>query len=72
LSKYDVDRDAHDKPLPTQECVEIAEAIAEKIDPRFKDGDIFDPVETEILVQREVKTCENLRTAQLSRRKMGQ
>jgi hypothetical protein len=31
--------------------VEIAEAIVEKRNPRFKDGAIFDPVEKEILVE---------------------
>jgi hypothetical protein len=35
---------------------EIAEAIVEKRNPRFKDGEIFDPVEKEILVERELKT----------------
>jgi hypothetical protein len=81
LCKSYVDRDAHDKTLPTQECikqlnfsryklkdavanakekraqyeVEIAEAIVEKRNPRFKDGDTFDPVEKEMLVEKEVK-----------------
>jgi hypothetical protein len=76
LIKSDVDRNAHNKPLPMQECikqlnfsrhklkyvfanakerreqyeVEIAEAIVEKINPRFKDVEIFDPVEKEILM----------------------
>jgi hypothetical protein len=71
VSKSDVDRDAHDKPLHMQECikqlnfsrqkfkdvvanakehrgqyeVKIPEAIVEKRNPRFKDGEIFDPVE---------------------------
>jgi hypothetical protein len=31
--------------------VEIAEAIVEKRNPRFKEGEIFDPVEKEILVE---------------------
>jgi hypothetical protein len=51
--------------------VEIAEAIVVKRNPRFKDGDIFRPVEKEILVEREAKTRENRRTAQRSWRKMG-
>jgi hypothetical protein len=85
LSRADVDREVHDKPLSIQECikqlnfsrqklkdvvasareyrgqyeVEIAEAIVEKRNPRFKEGEIFDPVEKEILVEREVKTREN-------------
>jgi hypothetical protein len=97
LSKSDVDRDAHDKPLPMQECikqlnfsrhklkdvvanakehrgkydVEIAEAIVEKRNSRFKDGEIFDPVEKEILVEKEVNTRENRRTAQRPWQKMG-
>jgi hypothetical protein len=87
-----VDRDAHDKPLPMQECikllnfsrqklkdvvnnakehrgqyqVEISEDIVEKINPIFKDGEIFDPVEKEILVEKEVKTRENRPTTQWS------
>jgi hypothetical protein len=97
LSKSDVDRDAHDKPLFIQECIKqfnfsrqklkyvvanareysgqyevgIAEAIVEKRNPRFKEGGIFDPVEKEIYVEREVKTCENRRMAQRSWRRMG-
>jgi hypothetical protein len=97
LRKSDVDRDAHDKPLPMQECikrlnfsrqklkdvvafakehrgqyeVEIAEAIVEKRNPRFKDGEIFDPVEKEILMEKEVKTRKNHRTEQRSWRNMG-
>jgi hypothetical protein len=50
--------------------VEIAEAIVEKRNPRFKEGEKFDTVEKEILVEREVKTRENRRTAQRSWRKM--
>jgi hypothetical protein len=50
---------------------EIAEAIVEKRNPRLKDGEIFDPVETEILVERELKTRENRHTAQRPWRKMG-
>jgi hypothetical protein len=42
----------------------------EKRNPRFKEGEIFDPVEEEILVERELKTRENRRTAQRSWRKM--
>jgi hypothetical protein len=97
LSKSDVDRDTHDKPLTIQECIKqlnfsrhklkdvvakakehsgqyevgIADAIAEKINSRFKDGEIFDPVEKEILVEREVKTRENRQTVQRLWRKMG-
>jgi hypothetical protein len=51
--------------------VEIAEAIVEKRNARFKEGKIFDPVEKEILVERELKTRENRRTTQQSWRKMG-
>jgi hypothetical protein len=51
--------------------VEIAEAIVEKRNPRFKEGEIFDPVEKDILVEREVTMRENRRTAQRSWRKMG-
>jgi hypothetical protein len=43
----------------------------EKKNPRFKEGEIFDPVEKKILVERELKTRENRRTAQRSWRKMG-
>jgi hypothetical protein len=46
--------------------VEIAEAIAEKRNPRFKDGETFDPVQKEILVEKEVKTRKNRRAAQRS------
>jgi hypothetical protein len=51
--------------------VEIAEAMVENINPRSKDRKIFDPVEKEILVEREVKTRKNRRTAQRSWRKVG-
>jgi hypothetical protein len=97
LSRADVDREVHDKPLSISECIkqlnfsrqklkdvvanakeyrgqyeaEIAEAIVEKRNPRFKDGDIFDPVDKEILVERDLKTRENRRTAQRSWRNMG-
>jgi hypothetical protein len=97
LSRADVDREAHNKPLSIQECitqlnfsrqklkdvvanareyrgqyeVEIAVAIVEKRNSRFKKVEIFDRVEKEILVEREVKTRENRRTAQRSWRKMG-
>jgi hypothetical protein len=50
---------------------EIEEAIVEKRNPRLKEGEIFDPVEKEILVKRELKTSENRWTAQQSWRKMG-
>jgi hypothetical protein len=62
---------ANAKEYRGQYKVEIAEAIVEKIDPRFKEGEVFDPVEKETLVEREVKTRENCRTAQGSWRKMG-
>jgi hypothetical protein len=45
---------------------EIAEAMV-----GFKEGQIFHPVEKEILVERELKTRENCWTAQWSWRKMG-
>jgi hypothetical protein len=90
LSKSDVDKDDHDKPMPIQECikqlnfsrqklknvvsnakehsgqyaVEIAEATVEKRNPRFKDGEIFDPVGKDIVVEREVKTREKRQMAQ--------
>jgi hypothetical protein len=51
--------------------VEIAEAIVENRNPIFKDGEIFDPVEKEILVENEVKTRKNRRTAQQSWQNMG-
>jgi hypothetical protein len=51
--------------------VKISEAIVGKSNPRFKEGTIFDPMEKEILVEREVKTRENQRTAHRSWRKMG-
>jgi hypothetical protein len=43
----------------------------EKRNLRFKEEEIFDSVEKEILVERELKTRENHRTAQWSWRKMG-
>jgi hypothetical protein len=51
--------------------VETAEVIVEKRNHRYKEGEIFDPVEKETLVEMEVETRENRRTAQRSRRKMG-
>jgi hypothetical protein len=36
-----------------------------------KEGEIFDPVEKEILVEKKVKVHENRKTAQRSWRKMG-
>jgi hypothetical protein len=51
--------------------VQVAQAIVEKRNPRYKDREIFDPVEKEILVVKEVKVRENRETAQISRRKMG-
>jgi hypothetical protein len=44
--------------------------MVEKRKTRFKEGDIFDTVEKETLVEREVKTRENCRMAQRSWRKM--
>jgi hypothetical protein len=52
--------------------VKISEAIVEKRNPRFKDGEIFNPVGKEILVDTEVKTHEIHRTAHWYWRKMGQ
>jgi hypothetical protein len=46
--------------------VEIVEDIVEKRNHRFKDGEIFDPVEKEIFVEKEVKTLNNRQTAQRS------
>jgi hypothetical protein len=48
-----------------------AEAILEKRNPGYKEGGIFDPVENEILVEKEVKVPENWKTAQRSWRKTG-
>jgi hypothetical protein len=45
--------------------VQVAQAIVEKRNPGYKEGGIFDPVEKEVMV------CENRKTAQRSRRKMG-
>jgi hypothetical protein len=51
--------------------VQVAQAIVEKSNPRYKEGGIFDPVEKEILVEKEVKVRENRKTAQRSWRKLG-
>jgi hypothetical protein len=51
--------------------VQVAQAIVEKRKPRYKEGEIFDPAEKEILVEKEVKVRENRKTAQRLRRKMG-
>jgi hypothetical protein len=51
--------------------VQVAQAIVEKRNPRYKEGGIFDPVEKEILVEKEVKVSENRKTAQRLWRKMG-
>jgi hypothetical protein len=37
----------------------------------YKEGEIFDPVEKEILVEKEVKVHDNSKTTQQSWRKMG-
>jgi hypothetical protein len=42
--------------------VEIAVAIVDKRNPRFKDGEIFEAVEKESLVEKEVKTRDNRQT----------
>jgi hypothetical protein len=42
-----------------QYYVKLSEAIAEKRDPGYKEGEIFDPVGKEILVEKEVKVREN-------------
>jgi hypothetical protein len=41
----------------------VAQAIVEKRTPGYKEGQIFDPVEREILVEKEVKVRENRKTA---------
>jgi hypothetical protein len=51
--------------------VQVAQSIVEKSNPRYKEGEIFDPVEKEILVEKEFKLRENRKTAQRSWRKMG-
>jgi hypothetical protein len=38
-----------------QDEVQVAQAIVEKRNPGYKEGEIFDPVENEILVEKEVK-----------------
>jgi hypothetical protein len=50
--------------------VQVAQAIVDKMNPKYKEGGIFDPVEKEILVEKEVKVRENRRTAQRSWRKL--
>jgi hypothetical protein len=35
--------------------VQMAQAIVEKRNPRYKEGEIFDTVEKEVLVEKEVK-----------------
>jgi hypothetical protein len=50
--------------------VQAAQVIVEKMNPRYKQGEIFDPVEKEILVEKEVKVRENRKTAQRSWMKM--
>jgi hypothetical protein len=44
--------------------VQVSQAIVEKRNPRYKEGEIFDPVEKEILGEKEVKVCENRKRAQ--------
>jgi hypothetical protein len=51
--------------------VQVAHAIIEKRNPRYTEGGIFDLVEKEFLVEKEVKVRENRKTAQRSWRKMG-
>jgi hypothetical protein len=51
--------------------VQVAQAVVEKRNPRYKEGGVFDPVEKEILVEKEVKVCENRKTAQRLWRKNG-
>jgi hypothetical protein len=51
--------------------VQVAQTIVEKRNPRYKEGEIFDPVEKEILVEKEVKVRENRKTAHRSWRKLG-
>jgi hypothetical protein len=51
--------------------VKLADAIVEKRNPWYKEGEVFDPVEKEILVEKEVKVRENWKTAQRSLQKMG-
>jgi hypothetical protein len=51
--------------------VQVAQAIVEKKNPRYKEGEIFDPVEKEILVEKEIKARKNRKTAQRSWIKLG-
>jgi hypothetical protein len=51
--------------------VQVAQAIVDNRNPRYKEGGIFDPVEKEILVEKEVKVRENRKRAQRSWRKLS-
>jgi hypothetical protein len=51
--------------------VQLTHAILEKRNPGYKEGEILDPVEKEILVEKEVKVRDNRKTAQRSWRNMG-
>jgi hypothetical protein len=51
--------------------VQVAHSIAEKRNPGYKEGEIFDPAEKEILLEKEVKVRENRKTSQRLWRKMG-
>jgi hypothetical protein len=51
--------------------VQVAQEIVGKRNPGYKEGEIFDVVEKEILVEEEVKVRENRKTAQRSWRNMG-
>jgi hypothetical protein len=52
-------------------CVQVSQEIIEKRNPRYKEGGVFDSVEKEILVEKEVKVRKNRKTAQRSWRKLG-
>jgi hypothetical protein len=97
LSLSDVDVDAHDKPIPVEECikqinqarqklkdvvanakehrtqfeVELATVIVEHKHPYLCDGTDHDPVDTQNLVAKVLKTRENRKTAKRSWKKLG-
>jgi hypothetical protein len=51
--------------------VQVAQSIVEKNNPGYKKGGIFDPVKKEILVKKEVRVCDNRKTARRSWRNTG-
>jgi hypothetical protein len=51
--------------------VHVAHEMVENRNPRYNEGEIFDPVEKEILVEKEVKVRKNRKAAQRLWRKLG-